>query len=86
MRVVSIPNGNIFARQPREYQERVLSSGTPVIFIEAASPLYWHQFLRGPGTVVGVESFGESAPGPQVYELLGVTAERILEEADRLLS
>ncbi len=85
VRLVSIPNGNVFAAQDKAYQDEVLSFGTPAVFVEAASPLYWYQFLKGPGMVVGVESFGESAPGPEVYRHLGVTAERVVAEAQGLL-
>ncbi|MCX5514014.1 transketolase [Kaistia algarum] len=86
VRVVSIPNGNLFAREDEGYRNEVLATGTPAVFVEAGSPLYWHQFLKGPGTVVGVESFGESAPGPEVYRHLGVTADRVIDEARRLLA
>ncbi|MGN6145156.1 MAG: transketolase [Mesorhizobium sp.] len=85
VRIVSIPNGNLFSRQDRAYQDSVLAFGTPTVFVEAASPLYWYQFLRGPGAVVGVDRFGESAPGPEVYRALDLTAERIVSEALQLL-
>ncbi|MCQ4630382.1 transketolase [Shinella sp. CPCC 100929] len=85
VRLVSIPNGNLFAREGRDYQDSVLAFGTPMVFVEAASPLYWYQFLKGPGTVVGVDRFGESAPGPEIYRLMELTAERIVSEAEQLL-
>jgi transketolase len=85
VRIVSIPNGNLFAQQDRAYQDSVLSFGTPAIFVEAASPLYWYQFLKGPGTVIGVDRFGESAPGPEIYRAMNLTAERIVAEAKELL-
>ncbi len=86
VRVVSIPNANRFARQDAAWREAVLPPGVPAIFIEAASPLSWYPFLRGPGTVIGVEGFGASAPGPEVYRALGLTTERVLAEAGRLLA
>ncbi|MDW9969610.1 transketolase [Sinorhizobium meliloti] len=85
VRLVSIPNGNLFAAQDRDYQESVLAFGTPTVFVEAASPLYWYQFLKGPGTVVGVDRFGESAPGPEIYRVMNLTAERIVSEAGQFL-
>ena len=75
----------LFAREGRDYQDSVLAFGTPMVFVEAASPLYWYQFLKGPGTVVGVDRFGESAPGPEIYRLMELTAERIVSEAEQLL-
>jgi len=85
VRVVSIPNGNIFAAQDKTYKTAVLGEGVPIIFIEAASPLYWYQFLQGRGIVLGVDRFGESASGPEIYQHLGLTAERIVHEAGKLL-
>jgi transketolase len=85
VRLVSIPNGNLFAAQDKAYQDEVLAFGTPAVFVEAASPLYWYQFLKGPGTVVGVDRFGESATGPELYRLLNITAERVTAEAIALL-
>lgn len=85
VRLVSIPNGNIFAAQDKAYQNEVLAFGTPTVFVEAASPLYWYQFLKGPGTVIGVDRFGESATGPELYRLLNITAERVAAEAIALL-
>ncbi len=84
-RVVSIPNANLFARQDAAYRDEVLAFGAPVVFVEAASTIYWHQFRKGPGAVVGVDRFGESAPGPEIYRALGVTAERVAAEAEALL-
>ncbi|WP_165823515.1 transketolase [Metarhizobium album] len=86
VRVVSMPNGNIFARQPAEWRQSVLPAGVPTVFVEAASPIYWYQFLKGPGTVIGIDSFGESAPGPEVYRHFDITADRVVREARALLA
>jgi len=86
VRVVSIPNGNIFAAQSEDYKNEVLGQDIPTLFIEAASPLYWYQFLkRRRGHVLGIDSFGESAPGPEVYQHLQLTTAHIVSEAEKLL-
>jgi len=89
VRVVSIPNGNIFATQSEDYKTAVLGKDIPLIFIEAASPLYWYQFLNGRGCgrgcVLGIDSFGESAPGSEVYQHLGLTVGHIVSQAQKLL-
>jgi transketolase len=85
VRVVSIPNANIFARQPQAWRDEVLPAGVPTLFVEAASSIYWYQFLRGPGRVIGVDSFGESAPGPVLYEHMGITVDKVLAQARALL-
>jgi transketolase len=84
VRLVSIPNANLFAGQDSGYPDSVLGSGAPTVFVEAASPLTWHQFRKGAGAVVGVDRFGESAPGPEIYRALGLTADRIVSEAEAL--
>jgi transketolase len=84
VRLVSIPNGNIFGAQGQAYIDEVLPPGVPKLFVEAGSSLYWYRFLRGEGTVIGMDSFGESAPGPQVFAHFGFTAERVAAEARRL--
>ncbi|MFC2252326.1 transketolase [Labrys portucalensis] len=85
-RVVSIPNANIFAEQPMAYRDAVLPPGLPSLFVEAASSIYWYQFLRGPGAVVGIDAFGESAPGPLLYQHFGLTAEAVAARARTLLA
>ena len=85
VRVVSIPNVNLFAAQEPAYRDAVLATGTPAVFVEAASPLTWYQFLKGPGSVMGVERFGESAPGPEIYRMLGLTTAGVAEEVRRVL-
>ena len=79
VRVVSMPSTNAFDRQPQAYREDVLPSGVPKIALEAGASALWWKYVRGEGCVIGIDRFGESAPGPQVFEYFGFTPERVAE-------
>ena len=77
VRVVSLPSSTVFDRQPRKWREAMLGTGLPRIGIEAGVTRWWGQY--GCVAALGVDSFGESAPGTQVYEHFGLTALRLAE-------
>ena len=86
VRVVSLPSWEIFDRQPREYRESVLPPTiTARIAIEAGIKLGWEHYVGLNGKVIGMETFGASAPAPVLYEKFGITVEKILEAAQELL-
>jgi transketolase len=84
VRVVSVPSSTVFDRQDRRYRNSVLGHDVPRIGVEAGVTRWWGQY--GCTAALGVDSFGESAPGPQVYEHFGLTAARLAnlvqEQAD----
>ena len=85
-RVVSLPSWELFDAQPRDYRDEVLPPGlTKRVSIEAASPLGWERYTGSEGTVIGITRFGASAPGQVIYDKLGITAQRVIEETHRLL-
>jgi len=75
-RVVSMPCTNIFDRQTDAYQEMVIPFNTPALAIEAAHPDFWRKYVGRHGVVIGMPTFGESAPAPQLYQYFGITVER----------
>jgi len=77
-RVVSMPCSNVFDRQTEAYQEMVLPLGLPTVAIEAAHPDFWRKYVGRTGVVIGMSTFGESAPAPQLYAHFGITAERVV--------
>ncbi|MBK7925115.1 MAG: transketolase [Gemmatimonadetes bacterium] len=81
VRVVSIPSTTAFDRQEPAWRERVLGPGLPRVGIEAGVSRWWAQY--GCGAALGVDTFGESAPGPAVYAHFGLTAERLAETVER---
>jgi len=78
-RVVSMPCTNVFDRQSDAYQEMVLPLGLPTVAIEAAHPDFWRKYVGRTGMVIGMPTFGESAPAPKLYAHFGITAERVVE-------
>ena len=87
VRVVSMPCVDEFLRQDSAYQESVLPSGcTARLAVEAAHPDYWYRFVGLSGSVVGIDTFGVSAPGGVALEALGISAENVLLRAREVLS
>jgi transketolase len=84
-RVVSMPSTTLFDRQPEGWRREVLPAGVPRLAIEAAAGDYWRKYVGLEGGVVGIDRFGESAPGNAVFRHFGFTAERVAEAARRLL-
>ncbi|MEM7446564.1 MAG: transketolase, partial [Pseudomonadota bacterium] len=81
-RVVSMPSMEIFREQSDADRDKILPPDPPILAIEAASPLGWHEFADD---VLGLTRFGASAPGPTVYRELGFTAEAIADRVAKLL-
>jgi transketolase len=84
-RVVSMPSHEIFAAQPASYRDTVLPPGIPRVAVEAGHPVSWYRWVGDNGTVVGLERFGASSPGPVVYRELGLTSARVVDAALTLL-
>jgi transketolase len=77
VRVVSLPSSSLFDRQERAYHDGVLGRGTTRIGVEAGVTRWWGQY--GCTAALGVDTFGESAPAPQVYEHFGLTAAKLAD-------
>ena len=85
VRVISMPNWYAFEQQSSDYKESILPSDvTKRIAIEMASPLGWHKYVGIEGKVIGINSFGASAPGDLVVEKYGFTKENILKQVRSL--
>lgn len=83
VRVVSIPSTSIFDQQPHEYQHSVLPKNIPTIAIEAGCTGLWWKY--GCDDVVGIDTFGESAPAPALYKHFKLTAEHLVERTKNIL-
>lgn len=78
VRVVSMPSQELFLAQDIDWQESVLPESIGArVAVEAGVTMPWHRFVGRHGRVVGLESFGQSAPARQVFEEFGFTAERV---------
>jgi len=80
VRVVSIPSWELFRAQPKEYRDSVLPpSVTARVAVEAASPLGWQEFTGPSGVMIGMTTFGASAPLKDVMKHFGFTVEHVLD-------
>jgi transketolase len=79
VRVVSMPSTSIFDRQPQAYQDGVLPQSLPTVAVEAAHPDFWRKYVGRNGAVVGISTFGESAPAKDLYVHFGITSARVIE-------
>ena len=78
-RVVSMPCTNVFDRQDAAYQDAVLPPHLPAVAVEAAHPDFWRKYVGRTGAVVGIASFGESAPAKDLYAHFGITAQCVAD-------
>jgi transketolase len=85
-RVVSCTSLERFAQQPVEYRHHVLPTGVPRVAVEAAHPMSWYRWVGDHGAIVGIESFGASAPAPVLFEKFGISADRVVQAARSVLA
>ncbi|MGE4062029.1 MAG: transketolase [Rhodospirillaceae bacterium] len=83
--VVSMPSWEFFDAQPAAYRAQVLGEGTVRIAIEAAGTFGWERYVGPSGAVIGMQSFGASAPAPDLYKHFGITSEAIVAAAKQRL-
>ena len=84
-RTVSMPSQEIFAGQSAEYRSSVLPTGVKRVAIEAAHPMSWQRWVGDDGVIIGIERFGASAPYKEIYQHLGLTVDKLVETATRLV-
>lgn len=85
-RVVSMPSWELFEAQSDEYKESVLPKNVKKrVSIEAGSTLGWQKYIGGEGIAIGLDTFGESAPGEELMEFFGFTVENVVSKAKSLL-
>jgi transketolase len=86
VRVVSMPSWELFEEQPEAYRDKVLPPEINTrVAVEAGATQGWHRYLGNQAAVIGIDHFGASAPYKILYEKFGITAERVVEKALRLL-
>ena len=86
VRVVSMPSTNRFDKQDAAYRESVLPAAvTKRVAIEAGIADFWYKYVGFEGRVVGMNSFGESAPADQLFKLFGFTVDNVVAKAKEIL-
>jgi transketolase len=84
-RVVSAPSLERFAAQDVSWRDAVLPLGVPRVAIEAAHPMSWYRWVGERGTVIGIDTFGASAPAATLFKEYGITTGRIVEAVKALI-
>ncbi|MFO7951254.1 MAG: transketolase [Bacillota bacterium] len=86
VRVVSMVSRELFLAQDEKYKEEVLpSSAHRRMIVEAALPGGWESFTGSKGTVIGLDDFGSSAPGPEIMEKRGFNVNSLIDKAENIL-
>jgi len=85
VRVVSMPCVEAFDAQPQQYRDTVLAPGVPRVAIEAGVRDTWWRHVGGRGAVIGMETFGASAPAKALFEHFGFTTDNVVRTVDGLL-
>jgi transketolase len=90
VRVVSMPCTSVFDRQDAPYREAVLPAGLPRVAVEAGVTDYWRKYVGAVdsphGAVIGIDRFGESAPGPELFKFFGFTVDNVVAAVKRVLA
>ncbi|EJL6346294.1 transketolase [Vibrio cholerae] len=87
VRVVSMPSTDAFDKQDAAYREAVLPAAvTKRIAIEAGIADFWYKYVGFGGRIIGMTSFGESAPAGELFKLFGFTTENVVKQAKELLA
>ncbi|EJH65068.1 transketolase [Vibrio cholerae] len=87
VRVVSMPSTDAFDKQDAAYRETVLPAAvTKRIAIEAGIADFWYKYVGFGGRIIGMTSFGESAPAGELFKLFGFTTENVVKQAKELLA
>jgi transketolase len=85
VRLISVPCMELFEKQPQAYKDSLLKGAALKIAVEAAAEGVWRRYIGNNGIFIGMESFGASAPAPDLYQHFGITAERIIKAVEAKL-
>lgn len=86
VRVVSMPCAEIFANEDIKYQNEVLPDNLPRVAIEASHTHYWKAWVGLLGAVVGINTFGDSAPAGKLYPHFNITVENLINCVEKVIS
>jgi len=85
-RVVSMPSTDVFDRQDAAYKAAVLTKGVPRVAIEAGVTDFWYKYVGLEGAVVGIDTFGESAPAGVLFKHFGFTVENVVAKVKSVIA
>ena len=84
--VVSMPSLDVFLKQSNEIQNKIINPNKPVLVVECAHPNSWYKILNRSDKVIGIETFGESAPGSELLEHFGFNKDNVIQTAKSLVN
>ena len=84
--VVSMPSLDLFLQQSEEFKSSIINPDKPILVVECSHPNSWYRILNRKDKVIGIESFGESAPGSELLEHFGFNTENVVNSAKSLLN
>lgn len=85
-RVVSMPSWELFEKQDAAYKEKVFpKQNKKRLAVEAGSTLGWHKYVTDEGDIIGMTTFGESAPADELFKLFGFTVDNVVARAKALV-
>jgi len=84
-RIVSMPATTVFDRQSSTWRNHVLPTGVVRIAIEAGVSDFWRKYTGLEGGVIGIDTFGESAPAPALFEYFGFTVEHVVKTVQSII-
>ena len=84
--VVSMPSLDIFMQQKEDFQNSIIDPDKPILVVECSHPNSWYKILNRGDMVIGIESFGESAPGNELLKHFGFTKENVIDAAKSLIN
>lgn len=85
VRVVSMPCTNVFDQQDDAWRQAVLPKGLPRVAVEAGVTDGWYKYVGIDGAVVGIDRYGDSAPGDTLFEYFGLTAGHVADAVEKVL-
>jgi len=85
VRVVSMPSTDVFDKQDAGWRAQVLPKGMPRVAVEAGVTAFWHKYVGLDGAVVGIDTYGESAPAGALFKHFGLTAEKVAQAVKQVL-
>ncbi len=85
VRVVSMPSTNLFDKQDAGYKAAVLPANLPKVAVEAGVSAHWYRYVGSNGAVIGMDSFGESAPAGELFKHFGFTPDYVKKAVEALL-
>jgi len=84
--VVSMPSLDLFLQQSEEFQSSIINPDKPILVVECSHPNSWYRILNRNDKVIGIETFGESAPGSELLNHFGFNTDNVIKTAKSLIN